>query len=53
MYKFVILQAIKPQEGHGSKYCKYFPKNAKNMNNSYSTLVKVAALTYAAQPVAL
>jgi len=30
-----------------------FQKRKKNMNNSYTTLVKLATLGYAAQPVAV
>lgn len=53
MYKCILIGVNKSKEGHGSKQFIYFQKNAKNMNNPFTTRVKVATLAYTAQPVAI
>lgn len=53
MYECVILRVIKMHLGHSSNKCIYLTKNAKNMNDPYTTRVKVTTLAYAAQPVAV
>lgn len=53
MYKYAIKHAIKSKEGMVQNNEYILPKNAYNMNNSYTARVEVASRTSNPKPVAV